>query len=428
MSLAFRRNTLLRRISAPSRVWCAFADQTVISSSSVLTTILLVRALGVHDFGIYSLVLICLQLPASIQLAGILSPMMSNFDRRGTISRSSYLTTILLHQVAFLGGLLLLMLLLSQLIGFNRVFGPIGIAIAAALLVSTQFQELARRFFFATGRPLMALVSDGLTHGMRLLLITVMAAVHELSLERFWLVMILTSFFSLIPLVPDMLRIDLSWDAIHNVSRRNTHLGLWIMGNAAALWFSGAMFFILISAILGPAQLGAVRAVQNIVTIVNPALLALENFVPAVTTKIVTEDGLPALRRYVIRFSVLGFLAIVMTTLFLMLFADELMLFLYGQIFEQQLTILGVLGVCLALAPADSVITAALRSLGEIKRAFWGQAALGLVSLISGWYLTSTFGVLGALTAYFFVRIVSTGQFAMALQKSFSDGRHSLKT
>lgn len=421
MPFAFTRKSLRDKLRRPNRVWWALSDQAILSCSNVLTGILLVRVLGVHDFGIYSLVLIGLQLPATIQLAGILSPMMSMFDQRGAVTSSSYLAAILFHQAIFIMGALAVLLFLSLLPGFSGTFFPVGIITAAGLLISTEYQDLTRRFFFATERPVMACLSDFIAYGARLILLFALAWANSLSLERVWLITISMSLIALLPLLPDIARIDLSWTAIRQISRRHARIGGWMVGNAAAQWCSGALFFLLIGAALGPTQLGAVRAVQNLVAIVNPFLLALENFVPSTTTKAFIHGGVDALKRYVIRLSLQGFLGITLITVLLLLFAEPLMRFVYGRTFHQQLVILAILGGCLALIPAVSVMTAALRSLGDMKAVFWGQAFVSLASVVSGWYLAKTTGVLGALAALFVARVLSTGQLAFVLGHAFSN-------
>jgi hypothetical protein len=81
----------------PGRALWSFIDQILISGVNVLTTILLVRTLGLHWFGIYSMIMIGVQFLSTIQAAAILAPMMSLFDQRGNVSQSSYLSAVLLH-------------------------------------------------------------------------------------------------------------------------------------------------------------------------------------------------------------------------------------------------------------------------------------------------------------------------------------------
>jgi O-antigen/teichoic acid export membrane protein len=53
------------------------ADQAMVSGMNFLTTTLLARMLGVHDFGVFSVFFVVLQYLNSIQLALVVSPMMS---------------------------------------------------------------------------------------------------------------------------------------------------------------------------------------------------------------------------------------------------------------------------------------------------------------------------------------------------------------
>ena len=52
-------------------------DQALVSAMNFLTSAVLTRMLGVHDFGVFSVFYIILQYLNSIQLALIVSPMMT---------------------------------------------------------------------------------------------------------------------------------------------------------------------------------------------------------------------------------------------------------------------------------------------------------------------------------------------------------------
>jgi O-antigen/teichoic acid export membrane protein len=418
MTYALVQKAFLDKLRASPRPRWAILDQAVLSVSNLLMSIVLVRALGMHEFGIYSLVLIGLQLPSALQLAGILSPMMSSFDQLA-VTRFSYLATILLHQALFLLTILAILLILVQFSEFTEIFFPVSLPIAVGLLLSTQFQELARRFLFVTERPRTAFLSGMATSAIRLALITALAATGELSLERVWVVVIFTGLVAIVPLLPDVSALEKSWDSIYRISSHHARISGWMIGNAAAQWFSASLFFLLIGTVLGPAQLGGVRAVQNLIAAVNPFLLALENFVPSAATKIFKQGGPVALRQYVIRLSIVGFAGIASVTAFLLLLEKPLMILLYGHTIDQQLAILAILGTCVALSPIDSAIMAALRTLGLMKAAFWGQMLLGLLSVVLGWYFAKVLGVLGGLSALLLVRALATGQYAFALQRAF---------
>src|ERR1700679_2383760 len=67
---------LLLRVSSGREVW-ALSDQALVSGANFLTFALLARALGVSEFGVFALSWAMVLLANSVQMALIVSPMMS---------------------------------------------------------------------------------------------------------------------------------------------------------------------------------------------------------------------------------------------------------------------------------------------------------------------------------------------------------------
>lgn len=413
----FFRAIAARASKITARTRWSIIDQILISGVNVTTGILLVRVLGLREYGIYTIVLIAVQFFGTIQVAGIVAPMMSIFDQRGNISQSSYLVAVLLHQslfCAFTIGILVSVMTLSQ--EFVSVVMPIKIGVAATLLVATQFQDLARRFFYVTERPIRAFLCDLIAYGARILLIISFALAGTLTLDGVWTATIAASFTALLVLVPDLIKLDVSWTMIKSVTKQHSIIAGWMVGDAVAAWFSNSFFFVIIGTVLGPVQLGGVRAVQNLISVTNLLLQALENFVPSAATKALLSGGAPALLRYVIRISLVGAAGITVVAILLMLFANPIMLLVYKRTFADQLAILAIFGALYAMAHVNYVVASGLRSLGLMRQVFWSQAIIGVGSVAVAWYVAKTWGVIGTLSAQLFARMLMTGQIAFILR------------
>jgi O-antigen/teichoic acid export membrane protein len=418
--IAFCYNRIKTRLLQTSpRVRWSIIDQFLISGANFMTGILLVRILGLQEFGIYSIVIIGLQFVAAIQMAAIIAPMMSMFDQREEVSRSSYLAVIVLHQCIFSVSALILLAVMEVIP--ERLVGavmPINFVFAALLFILTQFQDLARRFFYATERPALALLTDSIAYGARFLLIALLAFDGELTLERVWAVIIATSAVAIVVIAPDAVKINFSWSAIETVTRSHKRIAGWMVGNAITKWFSGSFFFLVIGTVLGPAELGAVRAVESLVNVTNLLLQALENFVPSAATKRLVSGGAAALLDYVIYISLIGFAGIIGAVLVVMVFANPIMFLVYGRVFSNQLAILAILGACYALAHVAFVVSAGLRALCLMREAFWSQTIVGFVSVGIAWFVAKQWGAIGALLALLAARILMSGQLSLILRKA----------
>ena len=383
--------------------WSLF-DQVLVSGANALTGVVLVRALGLHPFGVYSFVLLCVQLLAVPSGAAIIAPTMSSFDQRGSTSREAYLATILLHQLAYAG-------LVAALIGAAAFFFDVGEyappALIAAVCVATQVQDLGRRFLFVTDRPALAFSSDLIAYGVRVGVLIWCALAGGLTLVLVWWVVCATSVVALLPLGRDLLRLEFDGTAFKQITDAHRKTAGWLVGGHLAAWASDTSFlFLVVGAVLGPAQLGAARAVQTIVQVMNVLLQSLENFAPSSATRALIGGGGSALLDYLWRLGILGGTILTATTAALLLFADPIMQLVYGRTFPEQHLLIAIFGGFLILAHVILASLYGLRALNMMRGAFFAQAAVAVVALTVVLYAVPTLGLIGGLAILLLLRMV----------------------
>lgn len=410
------RQLIAVAMSIPNRTRWSFVDQALVSGVNVLTGIILVRTLGLHDFGVFTLAYVAILFMSGFQVA-ITSPMMSMFDRRGSISQSSYLATILLHQAILCAVLACVITIAPVLFPKIVTVVPFDFPLVAAVLVALQFQDLTRRFFYVTERPVRAFLSNLVAYGARLAIIVFLAWEGVLTIDRVWIVMVATGLAAALFLWPDIAQMNAAWVEIREVTRRHMRTAGWLVASSVAWWFSESGFILLVvGTVLGPVHLGAARAVQNLVSLANPLVLSLENFAPSAATKALIGGGPPAMLRYIRRVSLIGATGILLMTVALALFVEPILHFVYGQTFPDEVAITAILGTCLALAYVTSVVFAGLRALQRVRWAVFFQAVVGALCLVTAWPVAANWGVVGALGALLVARIVLTSLFALSLR------------
>jgi O-antigen/teichoic acid export membrane protein len=394
-----------------SRARWSLADQVLVSGANFLIGVLLIRSLGLEMYGVYSLVLIAIQFLAGIQVAAILSPMMSLFDQRGATSIETYLSAVLIHQVVLAIAVITCCLILALLPHGIVPSLPIDLAVAAALVITTQFQDLTRRFFYVTDRPVLAILSDLTAHGGRLAIIAWLAYSGTLSMPLVWMVIIGCSALSLAFVAPDLTRARFIRQDIAVITNKHKAMAGWMIGNTVVAWFSESGFVLLIvGAVLGPVEVGAARAIQNLILVVNLMIQSLENFVPSAAAKHLVNGGPAALRNYVGQISALGAGGIFIVTIIVMALNDQITQLVYNQSFPHQFLMLAIFGVFYAMGHVLAVVFAGLRALQFLQSAFWTQLFIGVGSLIATWFVASEWGVIGALFALLAARTLMTGQ------------------
>ena len=402
----------------PRRVRWSFVDQVLVSGASFLTGVILIRALGLEVFGAYALVLVGVQFLTGVQHSVILSPMMSLFDQRGDVSPARYLGAVVVHQLlllALVGGLMVLAWLVA-----GEVMAGLAISapVALALVASTQVQELVRRYFFVTERPGLAFLSDLVAHGGRLLAVSALAFWGGLSTELVWLVMIATGFAGCLFLLPDLVRAQVDRAGIALISARHGKLSFWMLGNMVVAWFSESGFLlIVVGAVLGTAEVGAVRAVLNLVLVVNLLIQSLENFVPSAASRHLVDGGMKALVSYLLRVGTAGALGILAIAVTLIVLAEPVMDLVYGSSVPGQVMMLAVFGLFLAMGYVTEVAYAGLRALSHLYPAFLMQLVAGVVCVALMVPAAQGFGIAGALLVLLLARVLLATQVIAILQR-----------
>jgi O-antigen/teichoic acid export membrane protein len=99
-----------------------------------------------------------------------------------------------------------------------------------------------------------------------------------------------------------------------------------------------------------------------------------------------------------------------------MVFADPILLLLYGQTFPHQLALLAVLGAYAAFGHVATIALAGLRSLAVMRPAFAAQAVIAVVSLAIAWPLATFGGAVAALGGILAARAALTGSWVLLLR------------
>lgn len=403
-------------LTLPRRVRWSFLDQLLVSGASFLTGVILIRALGLEAFGVYALILVALQFTAGVQEALILNPMMSLFDQRGDVPARRYLGVVLMHQLALSLCLLAVIGVAALVPGLWDARLPISPGVAALLVVCTQVQDLARRYFFVTERPARAFACDVAAHGLRLVLIAGIAMAGSLSISLVWIIMIATALAGIVFLLPDLRSVQIDRATVQVLTLRHRHVGGWMLATMLVAWFSESGFVLMvIGAVLGTAEVGAVRAVQNLVMVLNLLIQSQENFMPSTASQRLVTGGPLGLRAYLVRVGWIGGAGMLGVVALLALLAEPLMQLLYGHSVPDQVAILLLSGLFLAAGFLNSVVYAGLRALAHLQSVFLTHVMAGVVCVALMPLAAAWAGVLGALGVMLLVRLLMTSQMVAIL-------------
>lgn len=299
MAWEYLRRSLLR-ISG-GREMSALIDQALVSGTNFITNVILARALGLRDYGVFALAWMAVLFVNSLQWAFIVSPMMSVGPKQEPAERPLYYGAVMLQGVAF------------AVICAAAVFGAVHISVArfprwdvrglgAPLAFATLtylLQDFVRRYLFSTRQSKLALASDAISYLTQLPIIMLMAHGKHFSSQAALWVIAATSLAGFAAGCYWFEPIRLQFNSVREVFWRHWNISRWLAPSAFMQWSSGNLFVMAAPIYYGAAAAGILRASQNIVGVAHIWFLGLDNVVPAEAARRMHSHGLDAFFRYI---------------------------------------------------------------------------------------------------------------------------------
>jgi O-antigen/teichoic acid export membrane protein len=372
-------------------------DQSVVSGGNFISTLLIVRLIGISNFGIFSTCLIFLLFISSFYTSSIISPMMALVPKRENINH--YFGSLLVLQTGFGLFAFLLSFILCFLYFYVSQFN-LGMSIVfyfALLVLFHHFQDFFRKAFFAKKKYKDALASDVLTYILRLLILfyCVVYSVH-IELRDVFILYFATSFLGSIY---GILRYTWSFE-LKNLKKdflAHYEIARWLIPSGLLKWTSLDLFFVMASILLGPIALGVLKLAQNIVSVYNLFLLGLENFIPLKAADVFHNSGLKGLMKYIKKIIIYGTLFTLVFGLGVSVFSKQIMSLFYGNEYIQHYQYIYWFCVFILLMYFNSMFNIFLITINKTNIIFKSYIAASIISLIIFYPLISYLKITGVL-------------------------------
>jgi O-antigen/teichoic acid export membrane protein len=318
--------------SLNSRRYQTIVDQLIVSGSNFATGIILVRGLGLEQFGVFTVAYALILLANSIQLSFISSPMitLAGLEAEGE-GREKYLRGMYGVQIKFCSIVTVTAGTISLVFLWLRPqFGNVTQLPAFLLcLIFYLMQDWLRRYYFAVNKSKHSVWNDMISYlGQTVVLAWLMYA-HWLTVNTAFFAIAVTSAAAFIT---GAVAERLSWtkENIREAWRRSKGISRDLAIANQLQWFvyQGAM--LIGAGVLGSEAAGSVRATQNVVGPVNVAYQAMENIVPLKASEEMRKGGIPKVAKFLLRFGGQGFLALSIVFLGVSFFSREFLSFFYG--------------------------------------------------------------------------------------------------
>ncbi|MBK7874819.1 MAG: hypothetical protein IPJ77_03560 [Planctomycetes bacterium] len=375
------------------------ADQALVSGTSFVTTVLLVRALGLDGFGRFSLAWMAVVFAQALQLAFVGTPMATLGPKEEGERAQAYHADVLRLELAFLAAALALGLAVgvpaARALGAGLSVPELG-AVAFLALARCAHDFVRQRAYVLEARGL-ALRIDVSAAAVQLLLLALLGFGGRLDPASALGALGVGSLAGVVAGLPDTATWRAAPGAVRRAALRHAGMSRWLVALAVLQWFTSNAFALAAGAVLGPAALGALRAGQTVMGVLHVGLLALENVVPVRAAWIAARSSFAAASAYLVRVAWIGGACTLAASVGVGLAAAPLARLCYGA--ESPDTVLAIRGFALlyVFAFLVSVVTIRLRTQERTRPVFVAQALGAGFALLAARSTVETFGLAGAL-------------------------------
>ena len=409
-------SSLLRRLGSGRELW-ALSDQALVSGANFITNLLLARCLGVSGFGVYAMCWTVVLLMSGLQMAVIVSPMMSVGPKQEPDEAPRYFGSMAIHEAVFAGASFACLYL--AVLAIARWFPawhaaplavPLAVATGAYLL-----QDFVRRYFFTLRRSRLALLCDASSYLPQLPLLWWFGWHHRLTVTRSLWIIGLTSLFSFVLSACFREPVRLSVRHALGVSRRHGSMVRWLVPSAVLQWASQNLILVFAPIFYGAMAAGALRACQNVVAVAHIWFLGLENVVPPEAAKRSHEQGVEGLSRYIMKV-LRNWGAVTFAFVLVVSAAPDLwMHLLYGGQYTGFGYLLRLYCLLYLVIFVGTPLRGGLQAMEYVSPTVWSYGVTTLFAAVAAEPLARHFGLVGVLAGLIVAQIVFQGILATAL-------------
>ncbi len=377
----------------------SLADQAVASATNFVTGVIIARACSREELGLYMLGFSLILLMTDLQTSLISTPYMVYAPRLKGRAHALYTGSTLIHQVAFS---LFTMLALAcgalvAAIGVGpRGLGPVLWALVAVIGL-IMLREFARRVCFARLKIKTAFVFDTCIAVGQIVGLLLLAYFDLLSASRaYWVIGSACGIAVLWWLWSDRESYHPRMSESLADLKKNWVFGKWVFASGLVWAVSMNLYPWLLAFFYGTASAGVWAACLGVVSVGNPALLGMQNFVGPKIAHVYAADGPRALRRLVLKISPVIALPMLLLCLVMFFWGGHFIALLYGRQYAGNNLVVAILALNLLVHAAAFSFSRALFAIERADLDFLVNFAALFIMVTIGFWLVRAFGPLGA--------------------------------
>lgn len=280
------------------------ADQVLVSGMNFATTALLARMLGIHEFGVFSVLYISLIFLNTLQGAAVMNPMMTLAPlMQGPGSLRTFLRGMAGYQYLWSLGFCILASFAALLVHLHVIPYPISFNVMFPFILTVlcfPVQDWFRRFCFVQDLGRTAFSNDVLSYVGQIVCFGLLWWAGRMSIAAAYYAIAATS---LIAFAWGFATHDLAatWSEIRTAGARAWKLGRSLVIATQFQWLGSQGIFLLIAAIAGVSAASGIRAVIALMGPVSVIYQSLENVIPVRASRAYAAGGERSLVAYLRR-------------------------------------------------------------------------------------------------------------------------------
>jgi len=397
----------------------ALLDQAMVSGTNFLAGILLVRYLGIEQYGQFVLAWMMVQFFLSIQNALVVSPMFSVAPKTAVDERPQYYSATFMLQVILAVVIVAVCAAGAFLLPARYEPDWLNLSILWPLLVCVvlvQLQDYVRRNLFSRLMYRQAFFLDAIAYGAQIPLIFLVIRSHP-SFQTAMMAIAGTMLTAIVLGARHLNLVAVPRDVMRSAAIRHWVSSKWLLGSAVLQWVSGNYFMVVAGALFGPAMVGGIRAAQNLVGLSHILFMGLENIIPGEASRRYQQSGSRAMASYLNKSTWLILLGTGLIAGFAAVFAKPLLTVVYGA--PNPVSVMALIWFMpLYMIVAISLpLRAGLRTLERTRPLFMAYAVGAALSLATAHYCVARYEVNGAMAGMLIIEFVMTAILMASLAK-----------
>ncbi|MBA6328368.1 lipopolysaccharide biosynthesis protein [Colwellia sp. MB02u-6] len=386
----------------------SFFDQLVVSGGNFALTIFLARALSTEDFGFFSISWLIVISLASLIQAVFIAPMLSLTPKFSEVDQKRFCSLLFLEliiTITLLSSCILSLFFIAKYLNYIDVttilFGLLFLS------PSYYLYEFLRRDLMLRGENLFLLISDILCYGLILATILLSETIELNSVflvvsSCFTLTIVVLSFKSRF----ELFRVIKDFKSYRSLVIKQYDFSKWLVKSSILQFFNGNAYVLITGFFLGVAQVAYLKMAQNIVGIINPIYVFLDNHAQLYLAKTRFEKGEDACNKEYVKIVIacMSCLILVLSTIYI--FRTNIILFIYDEQPDVIYVYLALMLVLSAFTGANFLQRLIIKVREDTKVIYKSYVYSSVLSLLAVYPLITLYGGLAAVQAMIIAQAV----------------------